>query len=569
MTKKTIPKGKKIKIFVLFAFSFLLLTLIVSEQLTRKTDVSLAQVAPPAECFGAEECNPTGSPIGGGAGYNDIITVSDPRIACTATTKAQLTSCVATAASGTVIFIPGDKEIDISNTQLTIPAGVTLASDRGYAGSLGGKIYQTSNSGGWGSSMIKANGPNVRITGLRIEGPYKETSAPVQAIGLMSGYKNFTVDNCEVFGFSWAGILIYGLSGGGASDAYGYIHHNNIHHCRMGGLGYGVGVSENSTALIEANKFDYCREAVSHSGRLGDSYEFRYNWLGATFCEAHPHAIIDAHGTTLSPNQIIAGKWLKIHHNTFNCNTCFAVGISGTPQEGIYIDHNRVMHNINANLPKLSPFLQSLIQGGMYITRNMITDVTGAVTGAPGTTRLWDNGPLMVLCQRADGSYYECTSPDNISPSVPAGLTATATSTSQINLSWLASTDNVGVTGYIIYRNGTQITNITGASYQNTGLSTNTTYSYTVAAHDAAGNVSAQSSQVQAATQSSLPQSIIGDINKDGKVDIYDVSFLLSKWGSTDSTDLQECDINLGPNNVSQAKIDIYDANLMMKNWTG
>jgi len=62
---------------------------------------------------------------------------------------------------------------------------------------------------------------------------------------------------------------------------------------------------------------------------------------------------------------------------------------------------------------------------------------------------------------------------------------------------------------------------------------------------------------------------ITGDLNKDGKVDIYDVSRLLSKWGSTALADLAEVDINAGPNNVSANKIDLYDANKMMVNWTG
>ena len=92
---------------------------------------------------------------------------------------------------------------------------------------------------------------------------------------------------------------------------------------------------------------------------------------------------------------------------------------------------------------------------------------------------------------------------DTTPPSVPTGLTATAVSSSQINLSWNASTDNVGVTGYRIYRNGTQIGAATTNSYSDTGLSANTTYSYTVSAYDAAGNTSSQSSSASATTQSS------------------------------------------------------------------
>ena len=89
---------------------------------------------------------------------------------------------------------------------------------------------------------------------------------------------------------------------------------------------------------------------------------------------------------------------------------------------------------------------------------------------------------------------------DTTAPSVPTGVAATAVSDTQVNLSWSASTDNVGVTGYKVFRNGTQVGTATNTSYQDTGLSGGTTYSYTVAAYDAAGNTSAQSSSVSVTT---------------------------------------------------------------------
>src|SRR6266571_4965801 len=90
--------------------------------------------------------------------------------------------------------------------------------------------------------------------------------------------------------------------------------------------------------------------------------------------------------------------------------------------------------------------------------------------------------------------------PDTTPPSVPTGLTASAVSSSQINLSWAASSDNVGVSGYRVYRGGTQIATTSATSYASTGLSPSTTYSYPVAAFDAAGNLSAQSSPANATT---------------------------------------------------------------------
>ena len=88
----------------------------------------------------------------------------------------------------------------------------------------------------------------------------------------------------------------------------------------------------------------------------------------------------------------------------------------------------------------------------------------------------------------------QVTGGDTTPPSVPTNLTATAVGPQRINLSWTASTDNVGVTGYKIYRGGSYLTSTADTSYSNGGLSPSTYYSYTVSAYDAAGNESAQSS---------------------------------------------------------------------------
>src|SRR5205809_184314 len=122
---------------------------------------------------------------------------------------------------------------------------------------------------------------------------------------------------------------------------------------------------------------------------------------------------------------------------------------------------------------------------GSHTLTAVATDILGARWNSDPVTVTVSNGPP----------------PDTTPPSVPTGLTATAVSSSQINLAWTASTDNVGVTGYRVYRGGTQIATTSTTSFTNTGLSPSTTYSYTVAAFDAAGNLSAQSSAASATTQ--------------------------------------------------------------------
>jgi chitodextrinase len=92
-------------------------------------------------------------------------------------------------------------------------------------------------------------------------------------------------------------------------------------------------------------------------------------------------------------------------------------------------------------------------------------------------------------------------------PTAPTGLGAIAVSGSQIALSWSASTDNVGVTGYLLERcqggactTFAQIAAPTSTSYADSGLAMSTTYTYRVRAIDAAGNPSGYSNSTSAAT---------------------------------------------------------------------
>jgi chitodextrinase len=105
----------------------------------------------------------------------------------------------------------------------------------------------------------------------------------------------------------------------------------------------------------------------------------------------------------------------------------------------------------------------------------------------------------------AQSSPASVTTPaaaDTQPPSVPTGVGGSASSSTQVNLSWSASTDNVGVTGYTVYRGGAQVATVAGSTltYSDTSVAASTTYSYTVDAFDAAGNHSAQSSPASVTT---------------------------------------------------------------------
>src|SRR5204863_341681 len=104
-----------------------------------------------------------------------------------------------------------------------------------------------------------------------------------------------------------------------------------------------------------------------------------------------------------------------------------------------------------------------------------------------------------------DSTSASVTIADTTPPTTPTGVTAAAAGSFGANLSWTASTDNVAVTGYIVRRNGVQVATPTTTSFADTGLSAATTYSYTIAARDAAGNTSANSASASVTIADTTP----------------------------------------------------------------
>ncbi|WP_412464707.1 reprolysin-like metallopeptidase [Flavobacterium mekongense] len=89
--------------------------------------------------------------------------------------------------------------------------------------------------------------------------------------------------------------------------------------------------------------------------------------------------------------------------------------------------------------------------------------------------------------------------PDTTAPTAPT-LSASGTTSSSTNLSWTGATDNVGVTSYDVYRNGTFLASTAATTYAVTGLTASTAYTFYVIAKDAAGNASIASNTVNVTT---------------------------------------------------------------------
>lgn len=106
-------------------------------------------------------------------------------------------------------------------------------------------------------------------------------------------------------------------------------------------------------------------------------------------------------------------------------------------------------------------------------------------------------------------SYYSAivSPPDTTPPSIPANLTGGSSSSSTVSLSWNASTDNVGVAGYYVLRNGVKIATTAETYFQDSGLAGATTYVYMLKAFDLAGNVSPPSLSLDITTKDAGPPS--------------------------------------------------------------
>ena len=285
-------------------------------------------------------------PIGGRTDYANIIVKGD----YTVKNLDELLEALSKVKAGQIVFIPADTEIDltaliyIEEIVLDIPKGVTLAGDRGHGSSEGALLTSDALKT---PVMIRASGPDVRITGLRIQGPnpkrylehhrrsfgeggegHKYYYKLPTSNGITTEYPRLEVDNCEISVFSHAGIYLMTAEGH-------HIHHNYIHHCQYQGLGYGI-CHNTASSLIERNLFNWNRHSIAGTGRPGNSYVARHNVeLGISLSHC-----FDMHGgRDRKDGTDIAGTSIEIYNNTFRALQTPVV-IRGVPQDKCEVYHN-------------------------------------------------------------------------------------------------------------------------------------------------------------------------------------------------------------------------------------
>jgi PQQ-dependent dehydrogenase (s-GDH family) len=203
----------------------------------------------------------------------------------------------------------------------------------------------------------------------------------------------------------------------------------------------------------------------------------------------------------------------------------------------------------------------TLTAGQLYYVEALMKEGTGSDNLSIGWAKPGQStsGPSEVI----PGIYLLTQLADTQSPGAPASLSASNITTTSLTLSWTASTDNVGVTGYDVYQNGIKInsSNITAASYNVSGLTPGTSYSYFIKAKDAAGNQSVASATINVITNAPDTEPPASPTNLVSSI-IARTSFKLDWSASTDNVgvtgyDVYQNGIKINPSNIPTTSYNV------------
>jgi hypothetical protein len=303
----------------------------------------------------------------------DAASVGAPRTTIVRT-RGELLAALAAARRGDTVFVAGAAVIDLTGDRgIGIPAGVTLASDRGQGGSPGALLFSAdlrrkgAAPASW--SLFRAQGDGVRVTGLRLRGPDTEirddaytfeTSRGVEG----NGVADLVVDRCELWGWPHAAVLVRN-----ALEAH--VVGNDIHHNRRAGLGYGVVVVDDSSALVERNTFRQNRHAIAASGIRTIRYEARHNLV---VDDAGSHGFdVHGEGEALDDDSPWAGDVVHVRHNSFRSAAQPAFKVRGRPVTGAFVADNCFAAETPARA-----VLQSRFTGNLFVGANSYGATTGA-----------------------------------------------------------------------------------------------------------------------------------------------------------------------------------------------
>ncbi len=376
--------------------------------------------------------------------------------------------------------------------------------------STGGAFLWATYFGGSGADVgtpsLRANASGVYVLGFT-----NSTDIPVSA-GLDTSFGG--VGDMHLAKFSPDGKqLLWGTYFGGTAVEFSETHGLALD---AGGSIY-VSVTTLSPNLATAGAYDtsYNGGGASCGNYCGDGILAKFNANGvlqaATYFGGSGGDGIEGVGVDTAGNVYIGGA-------TYSTDLPMAGGSYQTVNRG---NGDFFVAKFNSSLTQL---LYSSYAGGVGVDFNRSLHADGAGNiylggHSSGSGNAWMvNSYQPVNAGLADAALVKFSPSgsvppppsDTTAPSIPSGLVSFVISSSQINLTWTASTDDVGVAGYKVYRSSgnssfAEVATVGTPLYQDTGLTAQTTYSYTVAAYDAAENASAQSVAALGTTLGSIP----------------------------------------------------------------
>ena len=318
----------------------------------------------------------------------------------------------------------------------------------------------------------------------------------------LTGYTNFVYAFPSASGCGWSGLAY--LPGSDSWNNNSMSLRTNSHE-----LSHNFGVHHASTISCTTNGVRVALSANQSNCSLSE-YGDPFTVMGAA-SSRHSHAEHKAQMTWVptadrltvtSPGTYTVG----VNEQSSASPKVVRVQRTGATNQYFYLDFRQPFGSYFDNFSSTDPAVTGVTVrvAADYTTRTQ----SWLVDTTPGTTSFSD-APLAVgrtftdplsgvsvttLSVSPSGASVSISlgggGSDTQAPSTPAGLSASGTGMTTMALSWSASSDNVGVAGYRVSRNGTQVATTTGTSWNDSGLAASTTYSYSVVAYDAAGNTS-------------------------------------------------------------------------------
>jgi hypothetical protein len=420
----------------------------------------------------------------------------------------------ATIARSTVAGTPAFRLLDVASKGTLAISALTVTNglaNNGVQG--GGGVYNHGTMSVTGSTFTRNSNPSntgtsggaINNSGILTVGSSSFSGNSAQEGGGVFNQKTVTITGST---FTNNTALVFG--GGALLNAAG--SETLVGDTFVGNTGPGGGAIDNDTALLIVNSTFVNNTGGSNGGGAVENFGTTTIRQSTFSGNTSPYGanLFNYTGFSMSVvDSIVAGGQVGS-----NCG-----GQAPITDQGYNIDtgtscaFTATMHSLSSTQPRLGALADN---GGPTQTMALpagspaLNLVPATAPVCAGTTD--QRGVARPQGTGCDVGAYEVvvTTGDTTPPSVPQGLAASATSSSSVTLGWAASTDDVGVTGYTVYRNGTAVGTTGGAkatTYTDTTVAAATTYQYTVDAFDGSGNHSAKATVVSVTTP--IPSGVV------------------------------------------------------------